>query len=125
MSLPFRILLRFILTILLIRAMQAYLDAWFVVTGGWPAFVIIASLITLMNMFVTPVLNLLVAPLRFLMTAVAILIVNGAVLWLTVRIVAAMEPALVTLKIGGGIPGWIIVMLTLGAANSLMKHILK
>ena len=125
MSLPLRVLLRFLLTILLIWAMTTYLRPWFVVTGGWPASVIIAALITLMNMFVMPVLKLLAAPLRFLMTAVAIFLVNGVFLWLTVRIVAMMEPTLVTLQIRGGIPGWIIVLLSLGIAKSLMNHVLK
>src|SRR3990167_8947098 len=86
-----RILLRFLLTIVLIWAMKTYLGTWFVVTGGWPAYIIIAALITLMNIFVLPVLNLLAAPLKFLMTAVAVLLVNGIFLWLTVRIVSWME----------------------------------
>ena len=125
MPLSLRILLRFLLTIVLIWAMKTYLGTWFVVTGGWPAYIIIAALITLMNIFVLPVLNLLAAPLKFLMTAVAVLLVNGIFLWLTVRIVSWMEPTLVTLKISGGIPGWFIVLITLGIAKSLMNHILR
>lgn len=125
MPLYIRIFLRFLLTVLLIWAMKTYIGTWFIVTGGWPAYVIISALITLMNMFVMPVLNLLASPMKFIMTATAVLLVNGVFLWLTVRIVAMMEPTLVTLKIGGGVTGWLIVLLVLGVAKSLMNHVLK
>lgn len=125
MSLWLRILLRFLLTIVLVWAMKTYLGTWIVITGGIPAYVIIAALITLMNLFVEPVLNLLAAPLKFFMTFVAVILVNGVFLWLTVRIVRMMEPTLVTMQIKGGIPGWIVVLLALGIAKSFMKYGLK
>ncbi|NOS67751.1 MAG: hypothetical protein HOO67_05310 [Candidatus Peribacteraceae bacterium] len=125
MSLPIRILLRFLLTIGLVWAMNTYLHTWFVVTGGIPAYVIIAALITLMNIFVAPVLNLLAAPLKFFMTFVAVLLVNWIFLWLTIRIVSAMEPTLVTMQIKGGIPGWIVVIIALGVGKLVMKLVLK
>ena len=125
MPLWLRILLRFLLTVLLVWAMTVYLPEYFVITGGLKAFVIIGALITLMNMIVTPILELLVLPLRLLASLLAIIIVNGAFVWLTVWIVGAMEPTLVTLEIQGGIAGWIVVAIALGLGKWLMRISLK
>lgn len=125
MPLSLRILLRFVLTIILVWAMSTYLDQYFFVTGGWKAYVIIAALLTLMNLLVRPVLDLIVLPLKFFATILAVILVNGVFLWLTVWIVDHMERSLVTLDILGGVGGWIVVMLTLGLAKWLMKVSLK
>jgi uncharacterized membrane protein YvlD (DUF360 family) len=79
------------------------------------------NLITLMNMIVRPILQLLTMPLKLLANILALIIVNFVFLWLTVWIVGAMSPELVTLDIQGGIAGWILVALILGLAKSLMK----
>lgn len=120
-----RILLRFLLTILLIWAMATYMPSYIGVTGGWKAWVIIAALITLMNLLVTPVLEIIVLPLRFFATILAIILVNGLFLWLTMKIVGMMEPSLVTMEIRGGILGWVVVALVLGLGKWLMKVMLK
>ena len=54
MPLSLRRLLRLTLTLLLVRVLATYLDQYFFVTGGWKAYVIIAALITLMNLIVRP-----------------------------------------------------------------------
>ena len=125
MPLSLRILLRFVLTIILVWALSTYLDQYFFVTGGWKAYVIIAALLTLMNLLVRPVLDLIVLPLKFFATILAVILVNGLFLWLTVWIVDHMERTLVTLDILGGIGGWIVVMLVLGVAKWFMKVSLK
>jgi putative membrane protein len=120
-----RILLRFVLTILLVWAMAKYLDQYFFVTGGLKAWVVIAALITLMNLFVRPILNVVTLPLRFFATMLAVILVNAVFLWLTVGIVKQMDPTMVLLDIQGGIGGWLVVALVLGFANWLMKMIIK
>lgn len=125
MPLYLRIFLRFLLTIALVWALKTYLGPWIAITGGIPAYVIIAALITLMNIFVAPVLNLLAAPLKFFLTFVAVILTNGIFLWLTVEIVAMMQPSLVTMQIKGGILGWVIAVIAVGMGKWVMKLVLK
>jgi putative membrane protein len=120
-----RLALKFALTILLVWAMATYMDQYFFVTGGFPAWLIIGALLTLMNMFVRPLLNLITLPLRLLASIVAIILVNAVFLWLTVQIVKQFDPAFILLDIQGGIGGWIVVALTLGFANWLIKHVVR
>lgn len=125
MSLPLRIALRALLTVLLVWGLTLYLADYFFVQGGWPGYVIIGALLTLENLLVRPLLDLATMPLKLLATLVAFILVNGVFLWLTVTIASMMDPTLVALQIGGGIGGWIVVMIVLGTANWLMKISLK
>ena len=125
MSLPLRISLRAVFNVLLVWGLTLYLPDYFFVQGGWPGYVIIGALLTLMNVIVRPLLDLVTMPLKLLATLVAFVLVNGVFLWATVLIASMMEPTLVALQIGGGIGGWIVVMLILGLANWLMKMALK
>ena len=125
MSLPIRILIRFILNVLLVWAMAMYLDDYFFLSGGLPAYVVVGALLTLMNVIVRPLLNLVTFPLKLLATILAIILVNGIFIWLTYQIVLLMDPNLVTLEIIGGLGGWIVVTLVIGIANWVMKFILK
>lgn len=122
MSLPLRILIRLILTIVLIWAMQKYLYDMFRVTGGLPAWVVIASLLTLMNLLVRPVLNVIALPLHFLAAIFAFILVNAVFMGITVWITGRMEPDLVTMEIRN-LQGWMIIPVILGFANWVMKHI--
>ena len=119
------ILLRFLLTTLLIWAMVSYLPEYLVVTGGWRGLITVAALITLMNLVVAPLLNLMVFPLKLFATILAIVVANAVFLWLTVWVVAHMEPSIVTMNIKGGIPGWILMAIILGLGKWLMNVILK
>ena len=125
MSLPIRILIRFIFNILLVWAMAMYLDDYFFLSGGLPAYVVVGALLTLMNVIVRPLLNLVTFPLKLLATILAIILVNGIFIWLTYQIVLLMDPNLVTLEIIGGLGGWIVVTLVIGIANWGVKFILK
>ena len=124
-SLPLQILLRFLLTILLVLAMQTFMDQYFFLSGGWTGIVVVSALLTLMNLIVRPILNAITLPLRFLATILAIILVNGVFLWLTYAITFRMDPDIVTLEILGGFGGWLVVALTLGIANWAMKMIVK
>ena len=125
MSLPIRILIRFIFNILLVWAMAMYLDDYFFLSGGLPAYVVVGALLTLMNVIVRPLLNLVTFPLKLLATILAIILVNGIFIWLTYQIVLLMDPNLVTLEIIGGLGGWLVVTLVFGITYSVFKFILK
>lgn len=127
MNLPFpvQILLRFILTILLVWAMTTFLDQYFFLSGGFGGVIIVSALLTLMNLFVRPILNAITLPLKLLATILAIILVNTVFLWITYQIVLRMDPNLITLEILGGIGGWLVVSLTIGLANWVMKMIVK
>lgn len=123
LSLPARVLLRALLNIGLVWFMAVKLSSYFQLTGDWQAYIVVGSLLTLMNIFVRPLLAVVTLPLKLFATILAIIIVNGAFVQLTVFIVQNMQPELVTLEIYGGLWGWIVVSVVLGVGNWLMKII--
>ncbi len=125
MSLPLRLALRFALNVALVWALIAFVPEAFVLGGGFAASVIVGALLTLLNILVRPLLDVATLPLKLVATLLAFILVNGIFVWLTVWIAQHMEPALVTLRIGGGLPGWLAVILVFGIGNWLMKMLLK
>lgn len=124
-SLPLKIAIRAALTIALVWAMATYVDQYFLLTGGWRAYVIVGALITLLNILVRPLLALVTIPLRLFAGILAVIVVNGLFIWLTQYLVLKMDPTVVRLEIFGGIWGWIVVAATIGFANWVMKEMLK
>ncbi len=125
LSLPTRIALKAVLNVLLVFAMDRLLPDYFAVFGGWPAYVVVGSLITLLNVIVRPVLKLITLPLRLFATILSLIIVNGIFVWLIYRITLNMDPDLIIVVIKGGLGGWMIVSIVLGLGNWLMKVALK
>jgi len=95
-----------------------------VIYGNWMALPTVAALLMLLNMFARPVLKLLTLPLKLFMTIVAIVLVNGAFLWILERIAERFDPETATLLVQGGPGGWIVVALVLGLGNWVLHHIL-
>ncbi len=124
-SLPVRILIKLALNVILVFVLANYLDNYFQMTGGIGAYVVIGSLLTLMNIIVRPILNILLLPLKLFATLLAIIIVHAVFVQLTVTIVHKMDPTIITLEIYGGLWGWIVVAVILGLGNWLMKVMLK
>ena len=120
LSLPARVLLRALLNIGLVWFMAIQLEAYFFLTGGFQAYVIVGSLLTLLNIFVRPFLALVTLPIKLFATLLAIIVVNGAFVQLVDYAVQRMQPDLVTLEIYGGLWGWIVVATILGVGNWLM-----
>ena len=123
MKAPARILITAILSVLLVWGLQNYLGQYFVLTGGWAALITVGALLTLMNMLVRPVLDIVALPLKFFMTFLAIILANAAFLWIVLQITDRMDPSIVTLRIAGGLMGWIVISLILGLANWIMKEL--
>lgn len=124
-SAPVKLVIRFLLTIALVWLLSTFLDQYFYVSGGLSAFVVIASLLTLMNVIIRPLLHLIALPFKLFATIIAWIIVNGGFLWLTEQIAERMDPTIVRLDIEGGVAGWLLVALILGVANWVFKEILK
>lgn len=120
-----KLTLKFALNVVLTWTMATYLGQYFGLDGGMPAFVIVGALITLLNLFFRPIINVLLLPLRFFATIVAIMVVNGAFVYIVHLFTARMDPTLVRLEIYGGPWGWIVVAACFGFANWLLKEMFK
>jgi len=124
-SLPTKLLIRFVLTILFVAVLSRYLPEYFVVQGGVFAYLVIGALLTLLNIFVRPILKILAFPLKLFATLTALILVNGIFIFLIYFITQQMDSSLVMLQIGGGIVGWILVSILLGFGNWLIKLIIR
>lgn len=124
-SYPLRLLLKATLTILLVCALDRWMGDYVTVTGGWHGFLVIGSLLTLMNLIIRPVLNVLSIPLKLFATLLGIVLVNGIFLWITMLIADQFDASVVTMQVRGGIGGWIVLALALGIANWIMKLVLR
>lgn len=125
MTAPARLLLRAILMIALVWLLARRFPQYVALTGGLPAAVAVGSLITLLNLFLRPILDLVILPLRILAHLLAFIVVNGVFVSILTRIAAMMDPSIVTFEIRGGWWGWIAVAVILGAANWLMRELLQ
>lgn len=124
-SAPLRLTIRLVLTIGLVWCLSIFLEQYFFVDGGLAAYIIIGSLLTLMNVITRPILHVVLFPFKLIATLPALMVVNAGFLWLTQYVARMMDPTLVTLVIDGGIAGWILVAVILGLANWVFKEILK
>lgn len=124
-SLPLRLTLKFVLNIGIVWILAEFVDQYFFVGGGIPAYIIIGALITLMNIFVRPLLVILTSPLRLLATLVAMMIVNGGFLYFTLLITDRMDPEIVQFGILGGVGGWIVTSIIFGFINWIVKEMFK
>lgn len=124
MSLPMRLTAGFVLTIGMLWGMLVYLPQYVVITGGIPALIILGALLTLMNIFVLPVLTVISFPVKLLATLVTIILLNLLFLWLLVTFAGRLDPQFVTLSVQGGVDGWLTVSTVLGLGHWLLKHLI-
>ena len=124
-SLVVPILIRIALNAIVAWALNIYAPDYFIYSGGIPGYILIGILLTIMNLIVRPILNVVIFPLRILAASVAIIEVNAFFVYLVVELIARMDPTLVALQIGGGITGWLIVSTALGLSNWVMRFIVK
>ena len=93
MSLLLRTIIRAILNTLLIFALATYLPQYIGAAGGWASLFIVGGVVTLLNILVRPLLNIVTFPLRLLTTLVAIILVNAVFLWITQQVLNDTAPA--------------------------------
>ena len=125
LSMPAAIVLRFIANIGLVLLLHKHFGDFFAITDSVHAWVVVAALITLMNIVIRPVLNVITFPLKLFATILAIIIVNGVFVQITVSVVENMDPEVVTLTINGGLWGWTVVAIVMGLGNWVMKIVIK
>lgn len=113
--------IRFAATVVLVWAMTTYLGSSFSVGGDWRGIVVIAGIVTALNVIVRPVLHVILLPLHFLAGLLGIILTNVVFLWIVHTITLRLDPSIVTLEIKG-LTGWIVTALILGTANWLLIH---
>lgn len=118
-----KLAIKAMINVLLIWLLTVYLPSYFSVIGGPPAYVIIGSILTLMNMFLRPLLAIITFPFRLLFTLLTTIAVNAFFLFVMYEISLKMDPSIVVLTIAGGLTGWILVSLILGVVNWILKHL--
>ncbi len=119
-----KLLLRIAANFAIVYLLDVYFPQYFVVFGGIPAFIILALLLTIMNMALRPILNAIAFPLHFFVSILATILVNAAFLWVTYRVTLAMDPNVIALTIVGGVAGWFVVSTILGVTNWVLKKVL-
>lgn len=121
---PTRLALRALLTMALVWVMAKYLPQYLSISGGLAAIIVTGALLTLLNLFVRPLLNIITFPLKLFATIIAIILANTVFLWMTMLIVAELDPTLIQFEIRGGIMGWVVISLLLGLMNWILKELL-
>jgi len=124
-SWPTKIIFQWVLTIGLVWLLSTKLEQYFYLNGGIPAYIIIGSLLTLMNMIVRPVLHIVFAPFHLVFGLIATIIMNWLFLFIIQKIAERMDPAVVTLTFFGGFTGWLVLAVVFGLTNWGMKMVLK
>lgn len=115
------LLIRFAVTVLLIWAMTASLDQYFYVGGGWRAYITVAALVTLLNVLLRPLLNVILLPLKFFATFLAIIAANAFFVWIIREVALRFDPSVVTVDVKG-FTGWAIAGLAFGITNWILTH---
>lgn len=123
-SSPVKLILKAVLNIFIIYFLDTKLSQYITVFGGLRAYVIIGALLTLLNIFVRPLLNVISLPFKFISMLVTDIVVNALFLWLVYELTLQMNPNVVVLVITGGVTGWIVVSSVLGFFNWLVKIVI-
>ena len=113
-----------VLNSLLAWALHTYLPEYITIFGGLPAYIIIGSLLTLMNFLIRPILKLVTLPFKLIATLLTDMVVNGIFLWMIYEIALRMDPDIMALVLSGGVWGWIVVSSALGFSNWFIKKVL-
>lgn len=124
-SWPTRIIFQWVLTIGLVWLLSTNLEQYFYLTGGIPAYIIIASLLTLMNLIIRPLLRIIFAPFHLVFGLIATILMNWLFLFIIQKIAEKMDAAVVTLTFFGGFTGWMILAVIFGVSNWAMKMVVK
>lgn len=121
MSPALKLAIKFLINSILMFVLHTYMPSHVTIFGGMAAYVIIGALLTLMNLFVRPILHIATAPARFIFGLPFVILLNAGFFWLTYQIVLRMDPTLVVLAVSGGWWEWVVVSVIVGVVNWGMK----
>ena len=105
--------------------LDAYFPDFFILRGGIQTIALAGLTLTFLNWIIVPVLHVLSLPIKMFAWMVAFLIVNAAALWIAIWFIDMLNISGVSISIGGGIVGWLIVSVLLGMGNWVVKAVLK
>lgn len=119
---PVRLSLAALGNTLLVAGMAAWLPQYLTILGGAAAYVILGCLLTLLNLFLRPLLALITLPLWLVLSAVTSVGINLLFLAIVHAIVLRMDPSIVILVIRGGLIGYLVLSTILGIGNWIMHR---
>jgi putative membrane protein len=96
----------------------------FVITGGVWGYVLVGTIIGILNLFVKPILKVLSLPFIFLTVGLFLIVINGAILWLAEQLVAFLEFDGIQFIIDG-LGTYVVSVLILGFMNYLFQRLLR
>ncbi len=96
----------------------------FVFTGGWVAPLIVALILSVLNLILKPILKLLSFPLVFLTGGLFLIILNAFILYLAQYLLTVMDIEGVALQVDGLLT-YLIAAVIFGVANWLIHWFLK
>ena len=120
-----KIIFRVVMNTGLVVLFQTSFSTFFILEGGVKALVLVGLTLAFLNWLIVPILHVLSLPIKFFAWIIGFLIVNMAALWLTVWFVASVAIEGMSLTIGGGIVGWLVISFILGFGNWIVRAILK
>lgn len=125
MSLPSRILLRFLCNLLFPWALTEYATWIFLLTGGLPAILIIGFLLTAIDLLIRPFLALLIFPLRFFLSILNSLVLGGFSLGILVFLAREFPPDILTLTILGGIRDLFLLITLFSLRDTFLRFFVR
>jgi len=96
----------------------------FVLEGGWMTPVIAAAVITILNMFVKPILKLLSFPLVFFTAGLFLIVINAFIIFLTQYTITVMDIEGVAMHVDNLLT-YVLAAIIFGLANGLIHWFLK
>lgn len=121
-------MIRALLTFLALNTLSVYLvhqllDG-FVITGGAWGFIVVGSIIGLLNLFLKPILRVLSLPFIFLTVGLFLVLINAVILWLAQQLVSFLELEGITFIVEGMVT-YVVAVLLLGVFNYLFQKLIR
>ncbi len=121
MSLPARILLRLLLNAAFIWLLARFLGTIFLMTGGFPAILLLGFLLTAIDLLIRPFLSLITLPLRLFLSILNTLVLSGLSLALLMVISREFPPSVLTLALGGGLRDLLLLIAIFGLRDVFLR----
>lgn len=120
-------MVRAIISFLALNTISVYLVSQlldgFIITGGVWGFVLVGTIIGILNVFVKPILKVLSLPFIFLTVGFFLLIINALILWMAEGAVVFLNFEGITFIIEG-IGTYLVSVIILGFVNYLFQKLI-